>query len=133
MLICNNCGTTNPLNAGYCGNCGAPLDTRKAPSSPNTGTVQVSQSGASGKAIAAMILGLFSIIGSCGPITGIIAIVLANQELRDIRENRSSPAGETLAKIGLWTGWIGTVLCTLFWIAYFGVIFLGLIVNKGLI
>jgi hypothetical protein len=55
-------------------------------------------------------------------VTGIIAIVLANQELGAIRDGLAPEAGKVLAQIGLWTGWIGTILCGLFWIAYIGVI-----------
>ena len=130
MNYCRNCGTTNPQGASFCGNCGAPVEKSFGMPSPHPGySSPPPQAGASGKSIAAMILGLFSIIGSCGPVTGIIAIILANQELRDIREGRSSAAGETMAKVGLWTGWIGTIVCGLFWIVYMAIIFLAAMSN----
>ena len=74
-----------------------------------------------------MVLGIISIVGSCGPVTGITAIILANQELKAIRNGESAEAGKTLCQIALWTGWIGTVVCTLFWIGYFllMVVFIG--------
>ncbi len=126
MAICKNCGTQNNDSASYCSNCGGVIqpDTSSgsaAPVAANPPQSGSSQS-ASGKSIAAMILGILSIVSSCGPVTGIIAIVLANQELRDIRNGAAPEAGKTLSQIGLWTGWIGTIACGLFWLAYIGII-----------
>lgn len=128
MAICKNCGTQNSGSASYCSNCGAVIQAdppaTTGTSTPMTAVPQApstSQS-ASGRAIAALILGILSIVSSCGPVTGIIAIVLANQELRDIRNGMAPEAGKTLSQIGLWTGWIGTIACGLFWLAYIGVI-----------
>ncbi len=78
-----------------------------------------------------MILGIMSIIVSCGPVTGIAAIILANQELRAIREGQSPEAGKTLCQVALWTGWIGTVACGLFWIIYLVIILFAVGVNLG--
>lgn len=128
MIICKNCGTQNAPGAGFCTNCGAPLEKSgevysSAP--PQTGGYQTPPAGgggASGKSIAALVLGILSIVGSCGPVTGIVAIILANQELRDIRNGVSSESGKTLAQVGLWTGWIGTIACGLFWLGYLAII-----------
>ena len=126
MIICKNCGTQNNIGAGFCTNCGAPLEKTAEVQSvqPSPGYQQPPQSGgsASGKSIAALVLGILSIVGSCGPVTGIVAIILANQEMRDIRNGVSSEAGKTLAQVGLWTGWIGTIACGLFWLGYFAII-----------
>lgn len=73
--------------------------------------------GASGKAIAALILGILSLI-CCGFCTGIPAIVIARGEMRAIQEGRSSIAGESVAKIGYILGIIGTVLTCLAMVAY---------------
>ncbi len=122
MKYCSNCGSSNKDDAGFCNGCGSVLplaensDTLQKPQDSNLPQIR---SGASGKAIAAMILGILSIISSCGPITGIAAIILANQELSAIRDGSSSPEGKILAQIGLWTGWVGTVVCGLGGLIYF--------------
>lgn len=127
MAICKNCGTHISDSSAFCTNCGAPLDKTASSGTPMPQPQPVYSSSpqggsASGKSIAALILGILSIVGSCGPVTGIIAIILANQELRAIQEGQSPESGKTLAQIGLWTGWIGTIACGLFWIGYFGII-----------
>jgi hypothetical protein len=128
MPICKNCGTQNSDTSSFCINCGAPVDnTAQAGTTPTPQPAYANpqpQGGgsASGKSIAALILGILSIVGSCGPVTGIIAIILANQELRAIQDGQSPEAGKTLCQVGLWTGWIGTIACGLFWIGYIGII-----------
>lgn len=126
MNPCQNCGTQNSDTAAFCINCGSPLE--KKISSEITATPQstVTAQSASGRAIAALVLGLLSIVGSCGPITGIAGIVLANQELKAIRNGTAPEAGKTLAQVGMWTGWIGTIACGLFWIAYIAIIVLAI-------
>ncbi len=121
MAFCPNCGTHNSDSAVFCINCGSRIENH--PPNHTTSSTQPSAP-ASSKSIIALILGIVSIVMSCGPVTGVAAIIMANQELRAIREGLSPAAGKTLAQIALWTGWIGTVLCTLFWIAYVGIIVL---------
>lgn len=129
MALCRNCGTQNNDSASFCANCGTVLQESSGirPTTPTaTAPTAVTSQSASGKSIAALILGILSIVSSCGPVTGIIAIVLANQELRDIQNGAAPEAGKTLAQIGLWTGWIGTIACGLFWLAYIGVFVIAL-------
>jgi len=134
MTVCNNCGFQNNDDAGFCSNCGSVLEKKTSPTTPTPPTTLQPAAGASqtasGRAVAAIILGISSIVMSCGPFTGIIAIILANQELRAIQNGTAPMAGKTLSQIGLWTGWIGTVVCTLFWIVYFAFIFMA--VSGGL-
>ncbi|MBI2346252.1 MAG: DUF4190 domain-containing protein [Deltaproteobacteria bacterium] len=73
--------------------------------------------GASVKAIAALVLGILSLI-CCGFIAGIPAIILGRSEMTAIREGRSPIAGEAVAKIGYVLGIIGTVLTCLALMAY---------------
>lgn len=65
----------------------------------------------SGKAIASLVLGILSLT-SCGPL-GIIAIVVGNTALADIRASRGRLTGDGMAKAGVITGWIGVVLFVL--------------------
>lgn len=115
MTVCKKCGFQNQDASAYCTNCGSALEKTPVASAP---TAVSSSPSASGRAVAALILGICSIVMSCGPFTGIVAIVLANQELHAIREGGAPESGKTMSQIGLWTGWIGTVACTLFWVAY---------------
>ena len=127
MPYCKNCGTQNADSAAFCTNCGKPMEKPVPPAISPT----PSSPSASNKSVIAMILGIMSIIVSCGPVTGIAAIILANQELRAIREGQSPEAGKTLCQVALWTGWIGTVACGLFWIIYFVIILFAVGVNLG--
>jgi len=64
-----------------------------------------------GKAIASLILGICSIVLSCGLFTGIPAIILGRMAKREIRDGNGS--GEGLATGGFITGIIGTVISVL--------------------
>lgn len=67
---------------------------------------------ASGRAIAALILGILGLV-MCGPFTGVPALIIGKMEMTAIREGQSPRAGETLAKVGFYLGIIGTVLSCL--------------------
>lgn len=84
--------------------------------------------GASGKAIAALILGILSLV-CCGFFTGIPAILVGKSEMTAIREGRSATAGESVAKIGYILGMIGTVLTCLAILAYVALFALGIGAN----
>jgi len=61
--------------------------------------------GASGRAIASLVLGILSLIG-CWFLAGIPALILAYGELKAIDAGESSPAGRGFAKAGQIMGWI---------------------------
>lgn len=82
------------------------------------------QGGASGRAIAALVLGIISILMCCTPV-GIIGIVLGKMEMNAIQEGRAPRAGETLAKVGFYLGIVGTAISLLFG----GLYFLGALAN----
>lgn len=63
----------------------------------------------SGKAIGALILGILSLT-SCGPIAGIIAIILGNSATDEINRSGGRLAGEGLAKAGVIMGWVSIAL-----------------------
>src|SRR5262249_25041167 len=78
---------------------------------------------ASGKAIAAGVLGVASIIpGMClgliGMIMGVLGIIFGKGELDAIKQGRASRAGELPAKIGLYGGIAGLVISTIAFFAY---------------
>lgn len=74
------------------------------------------QSGASGRAIASMILSILGLV-MCGFLTSIPAMILGKMELNDIKLGKAPKAGETLAKIGFYVGIAGTVISCLAGIA----------------
>jgi hypothetical protein len=75
---------------------------------------------ASSQAITALVLGIVGFV--CCQLAAPVAWYLGNQELRSIREGRSSPAGQGMATAGKILGIIGTVLfvLTCIWIFFFG-------------
>jgi len=64
-----------------------------------------------------LVLGILSIVMGCGLFTGIAAIVTGTKSRKAAAEGLADNGGMGLA--GLIMGWIGTVLVTLAWIAYF--------------
>ncbi len=64
------------------------------------------QSGASGRAIAALVTSIISLVICCWP-AGIVGIVLGKMEMNAIHEGRAPRAGETLAKVGFYLGIVG--------------------------
>ena len=67
---------------------------------------------AGGRAVAALILGILSIV-CAGFVTGIPAIILGRMELTAIKKGLAPAAGESSAKVGFILGIIGTVLTCL--------------------
>ncbi|MEO8663991.1 MAG: DUF4190 domain-containing protein [Ignavibacteria bacterium] len=76
------------------------------PGSMNTG------GSASSNAIIALVLGILSFI-SCGIIAAIPAWIMGKKEINEINAGRSSQAGLTFAKIGMWLGIINIILSIL--------------------
>lgn len=75
------------------------------------------QPGASGQAIAALVLGILSLV--CGGfLMGIPAFFLGRAEEKAIARGDSSKAGQSLAKIGWILGLVGTILSCLMTIVW---------------
>jgi hypothetical protein len=75
--------------------------------------------GASGRAIASLILTICSLVLCCGMFTAVPGAILGWMEVSAIKEGRSSPAGMVLAQIGLWGGVGISVLSLIFYAFYF--------------
>jgi len=76
----------------------------------------------SGKAIAALVCGILSLMG-CSFFTGIPAIIIGKMEMRNIDQGLSPESNRNLAKIGLILGIVGTAISCLFvllWLLVFG-------------
>jgi hypothetical protein len=80
--------------------------------------------GASGRAVAALILGILSII-CMGFLAGIPAIILGSMELKTIKAGAAPAAGESAAKVGYILGIIGTVLSCITMLIFFIMVALG--------
>lgn len=78
---------------------------------------------ASTQAIAALTLGILSVVPPCCAIVlGPIAWYLGHQEIKAIQEGRSPAAGEGLAKAGMLLGILGLVISILviLWVFFMG-------------
>jgi hypothetical protein len=67
----------------------------------------------SGPAIAALVMGILSIVACLGPITGVPAMVVGRRATRDIDASGGELEGRGMATGGVITGLIGSVLWTL--------------------
>jgi hypothetical protein len=82
------------------------------------------QGGASGRAIAALVLSVIALISCCfGWPLGIIGIALGKMEMNAIREGRAPQSGETLAKVGFYLGIAATAISLLITAIYLFSIF----------
>ncbi len=76
------------------------------------------QGGASGRAIAAMVVSIVSLVICCWP-AGITGAILGKMEMNAIQEGRAPQAGETMAKVGFYLGIVGTAIALLANALYF--------------
>lgn len=88
----------------------------------------VPQGGASGRAIAAMVLSILSLF-TCGPLMSIPGAILGKMEMNAIRNGQASAAGETFAKVGFYLGLGVTVLSCLGGIVWALLSFMGMAVG----
>ncbi len=86
---------------------------------------QVPQGAASGRAVAALIMGILSIL-CLGFVAGIPAIILGSMELRAIKAGAAPAAGETSARVGYILGIVGTALTCITMVIFIIMIALGI-------
>jgi hypothetical protein len=130
--ICPGCQRPNPADAAFCRHCASSLPAGMGgqgfpppnqqwhrPSPPPGGGMPgnfaqpAASGGASGRAIASMILAICSFFFCC-LFASVPAAILGWIEINAIKEGRSSPSGMTMTQIGLWGGIIVTVLSLIF-------------------
>jgi hypothetical protein len=75
------------------------------------------QQGASGRAIASMILSVIAVF-TCGPLLSVPGMILGKIEMNAIRQGQAHPAGENFAKAGFYVGLVVTILYSLAILAY---------------
>ncbi len=82
------------------------------------------RSGASGRAIASLVLSIVALVLCCfGWPFGIVGTVLGKMEMNAIKEGRASQSGETIAKVGFYLGIAGTAISLALSALYFLSIF----------
>jgi hypothetical protein len=96
-------GNQNPIFQGQ-----QPPLPMQAP--PSYGQVYPPAQGASGRAIASLVLTLLGLVTGCGPFLSIPALILGKLELDAIHRGQAPKAGETLAKLGFYGGIAVTTL-----------------------
>jgi len=122
--VCTRCHQPNLPEASFCANCAAPLPTRSSGGAPPHqqawsqgnqafGQAPAVPSGASGKAITALILAIAALVLCCGPLTGIPAAIIGWSELSSIKAGQSSPSGRWMAQAGIWGGIVISILSIL--------------------
>jgi hypothetical protein len=86
----------------------APVYANQPPSFASGGYQQ--SEGASGRAIASLVLVLVAFFVGCGPFLSIPALILGKQEMDAIRLGQAPRAGELMAKFGFYGGIAVTLL-----------------------
>jgi type IV pilus assembly protein PilA len=116
-MFCRNCGTANPDSGQFCSRCGSPL-TAAAAVRPTTGPGAVpggsfatpppldSNPPTSGKAIASLICGIFTIFLPAS----IAAVILGHMAHSEIRKSAGRIGGQGIATTGLVLGYLGLMV-----------------------
>jgi hypothetical protein len=108
---CTTCGTEIGPGQRFCGNCGRPAGATAADPPGSIGSVSGSVSQSSGKAVAALVLGIAGFV-VFPVVCSVLAIVLGRQAKHEIAADpRLTGAG--MANAGEVLGWIGLVLTAL--------------------
>lgn len=106
------------------------METTDSPAQPTASTAPKTQ----GKAIAALILGICSlIIPFAGPVCGIIAIILGAMSMKAINASAGRLTGKPMAIIGLILGILGLIASTVITISVLGLFTLASMKNSALI
>jgi hypothetical protein len=109
VVTCPHCAAANPEYSKFCNQCGQQLTAAPTVVSPAAPHVLPMAQPASGKAVAALVLGILSLV-LAGFFTGIPAMILGKLEKDEIAAGRAPVSGESLARIGFWLGLAGTVI-----------------------
>ena len=115
MAKCYSCGFENPYGTEWCGRCGAVLPYKKDPPPeprfPQDYITNVKDHAPSWKSKMSLALGILSILllfftGVCSPLTGVLAVIFGNQEMKRIKTKEYSAKGEMFCQIGIWSGYV---------------------------
>src|SRR5215475_4626261 len=84
------------------------------------------QQGASGRAIASLVLSIISIIFGCVFFTAVPGMILGKMEMNAIRQGQAPPAGDGIAKAGFYIGLVMTILWGLVVLGYIFLFIIGI-------
>ena len=106
-MYCNACGATVSEGNRFCPNCGAPLQAAPADSAPaqSAAVAAPQQPHTDGKAVASLILGIFSLT-LFSFLAGIPAVILGHMSRSNIRKSMGRLSGEGMALAGLIMGYV---------------------------
>jgi len=113
VVTCPHCAAANPEYSKFCNQCGQQLTAAPTVVSPAAPHVLPMAQPASGKAVAALVLGILSLVlagFTAGFFPGIPAMILGKLEKDEIAAGRAPVSGKSLARIGFWLGLAGTVI-----------------------
>jgi type IV pilus assembly protein PilA len=118
-MFCRNCGTANPDSGQFCSQCGQPLSSAAARTMPAatpgpgssfaTPPPMTGEAHTSGKAIASLVCGIFTLFFPAA----IAAIILGHLSLSEIRKSAGRIGGQGIAITGLVLGYLGLVIIPL--------------------
>jgi hypothetical protein len=116
-MFCPECGASNPDEAQFCEECGAPLNLAPpeevpselpaVPPTPPTRPTSTGEPPTSGLAIAALVLGILGVIQVLPIVGSALALLFGYMARSDIRDRPLSLSGAGLATAGIVLGWIG--------------------------
>jgi hypothetical protein len=122
-MFCRNCGTANPDSGQFCSNCGQPLSSAVARTTPGPTPVPgssiatpppvIGDAPTSGKAIASLVCGVFTFFLPAS----IAAIILGHISLSEIRKSAGRIGGRGIAITGLVLGYLGLAVIPIIFIA----------------
>jgi type II secretory pathway pseudopilin PulG len=105
-MFCNSCGATVAEGNRFCANCGAPLQVSSDVPAPSAApAVPVAEQHTDGKAVASLVLGIFSLT-LFSFIAGVPAVILGHMSRSNIRKSMGRLKGDGLALAGLIMGYV---------------------------
>ncbi len=121
-MFCRKCGMANPASGEFCTKCGAKLNSSSPPvaapppatfsthaDGPPPGVYPAADTQTSGKAIASLVTGIFSIFLPAA----IAAVILGHWSLSEIKKSAGRLTGRGIAIAGLVLGYLGVVMIPL--------------------
>jgi len=107
-MVCLTCGASVPGGSTYCSKCKSPLVPGQSPGSA------LPEAQTDGKAVASLILGIFSALFCFNFLLGIPAIILGHISRSSIRKSTGRLKGNGIARTGLILGYLSLLVLPVF-------------------
>jgi len=108
VMVCLTCGASVPGESTYCSKCKSPLVPGQSPGSA------LPEAQTDGKAVASLILGIFSALFCFNFLLGIPAIILGHISRSSIRKSTGRLKGNGIARTGLILGYLSLLVLPFF-------------------